>query len=654
MPPAEPTHQPTRQPAADPSVGPLLRLWPTDRLDAALRRLPGPGRCLPLPSAQDRQAWSAAAGRVDAATLARLHERASASLGQPWPAASARAYSRYFRDGDREEYQNGVFARQDRLSCAAVCSATHPQDERWLDEVADGVQLLCEQSSWCWPAHDDTRRVHGALLPTVTDPYLDLGAGEVAGQLAWLDHVLGDRLDERYPGLRRRVRHETWVRVLEPFRRRRDWHWLGLEGPVHNWNPWIHQNVLAAALQLSPDSARRAELVRLTVVGLDRYVAALPEDGAVDEGFSYWWNGACRALEALDLLARVTGGELAGAEQLAGLRATVAFPHRMHLGGPWYLSLADSRARPGAGLPWHALFRAAAQAGDQDARRHAAAQRRPGEPVAEVREGLGRLLLAITDPAWSTAGAQPAPLVRDVWLPSTQVLLARQRSGTERGLCLAVKGGHNGENHNHNDVGSVVVALHGVPALVDAGRPTYTAQTFGADRYAAWPMRSEWHCVPTIRGSDQAPGSRYRARDVQAARDPDRASVRMDLAAAYPRQDVRHWWRTALLDRREGRVSISEEWELDPDGEAGSDVHLLLHGEVALAAPGEAVVAPPGPGRLRISWEPPPDAAPATLTERPLPDPMLSSVWGPRLTLLRIPLGGSPRGRLVVSVQECE
>ncbi len=71
-----------------------------------------------------------------------------------------------------------------------------------------------------------------------------------------------------------------------------------------------------------------------------------------------------------------------------------------------------------------------------------------------------------------------------MWFPSTQVLLARPAAGSAAGLTLAVKGGHNGEHHNHNDVGSVVVALGGVPVLVDAGRPTYTAQTFGPDRYA--------------------------------------------------------------------------------------------------------------------------------------------------------------------------
>ena len=85
--------------------------------------------------------------------------------------------------------------------------------------------------------------------------------------------------------------------------------------------------------------------------------------------------------------------------------------------------------------------------------------------------------------------------------------LARTAAGTSRGLTLAIKGGHNGEHHNHNDVGSVVVAVDGVPVIVDAGRPTYTAQTFGPDRYAIWTMQSGWHNVPEIRGTAQGQGA---------------------------------------------------------------------------------------------------------------------------------------------------
>jgi Heparinase II/III-like protein len=614
-------------PPTDRFAGPLAAAWPDAGVDLLARVLAPPDTALPVPPASERAVW--AEPGPDAATVRRLRSHAERDLDTPWPVPLAHQYARYFRDGHRDTYEQRVFARQRRLTRAAVLAAV-TLEEGWLDEVVDGVMLLCEQSGWCWPAHDDTHTVHGAVLPTVTDPYLDLGAGEVAAQLAWVDHLLGESLDAYAPGLRARVRYEVDRRVLDPFAQRRDWHWLGLDGDVHNWSPWIHGNVLVAALRLVDDPSRRAALVDLVVEGLDRYVAALPADGAIDEGYGYWWNGACRAHEALDLLAHATAGALDGVPGDA-LRHTVAFPHRMHLGGDWYLNHADGSARPADGQPWHALHRAARRVGDPDAQAHAAAHRRTGAPVADEVHGLGRLLRALTDPQWTSGEAASPPLPRDVWLPSTQVLVARPTAGSPAGLTLAIKGGHNGEHHNHNDVGSFVVALNGVPVLVDAGRPTYTAQTFGPERYGIWTMRSDWHNVPHIRGTAQAPGHAYTAREVTAAA----GELSLDLAGAYPHCGVRRWRRTARLERHSGRIVVVDDWTLDNNESAApTHIHLLVAGDVRVG-PGRAdVTALDGAGQATLGWEP--ASAPCAATTRVLDDPMLAGVWGQRLTRLAI------------------
>ena len=634
---------------AGPFAGPLSAAWGAARTAGIGQLLLPVGQALPVPPAADRSTWDPARGHMDDATLVTLRSRAEADVGTAWPQTLSRAYSRYFSDGDRDGYEQAVFARQQRLSRAVVLAAL-TLEPRWLDEVADGVTVLCEQSSWCWPAHDDTFRVHGAVVPTMDDPFVDLGAGEVVGQLAWLDHLLGEQLDESVPGLRARIRHEADRRVLEPFERRRDWHWLGLDGDVHNWNPWIHGNVLVAALQLVDDPDRRARLVDLVIEGLDRYVATLPADGATDEGYAYWWNGACRTLEALDLLQHATGGAL-DSTGLPALRATVAFPHRMHLGGGWYLNVADGPARPPAEQPWHALHRAARRFGDVQAQDHAAAQRRAGEPVAREDDGLGRLLRALTDDEWRTAATSRSPLPRDVWLPSIQVMLARPQAGTSRGLTLAVKGGHNGEHHNHNDVGSVVVALGGVPVLVDAGRPTYTAQTFGPDRYAIWTMQSSWHNVPEIRGMAQGTGPGFRATGVAPSVVDEHAQLTMRLDEAYPCPDIVSWQRTARLDRRAGRVTLTDTWELvDDPGAPPTVTHLLLAGDVELADGRAVVHALDGAGTVVVSWSP--SASSTAIDVRRLDDPWLTQAWGDLLTRVTIDVGRAPAGRLEVIVEE--
>jgi hypothetical protein len=635
------------------TAGPLIAEYarqaavePT-RLAGELPRILTADGTLPAPSAAARDTWDAERGTADRATTDDLLARARDDRGMPWPQPRASAAARVHRDGDRDEWEQAAFARQRRLSRAAVAAAV-TLDDAWLDEVADGVWLLCEQSSWCWPAHDDSRRRHGSVLPVVTDPFLDLGAGEVAGQLAWIDHLLGGQLEVRYPGLRHRMAHETRARVLDPFRIRRDWHWLGLDGDVHNWNPWIHGNVLVAALRFL-EPAERPATIALVVEGLDRYVAALPDDGAIDEGYGYWWNGACRALEALDVLRHATGGRL-DATAVPALRATVAFPHRMQLGGRWFVDFADSQARPSAEQPWHALHRAAIQAGDDEARAFAASQRRPGAPAATEREGLGRLLRGMTDPAWLDAAPGTAPLPRDVWLPSTQVRIVRHRAGATEGLALAIKGGHNGEHHNHNDVGSIIVASNGIPVVADAGRPTYTAATFGPERYAIWTMQGSWHSVPDIRGTAQGTGPEFAASAVAVIDDGTTVGLDLDLAGSYPVPGLRKWRRIATLDRAAGRVVVDDAWQLDPwdgpDSEPRTTVRLLLAGAVELA-PGEArVTSLDRADPVVVRWD---ADATATLVVRPLDDPMLREVWGERLSRLDIDV--TTRAQLRVTVE---
>jgi hypothetical protein len=650
--------------------GPLASAFAAARAVPTADLLRPPDDALPLAPATSRETWDARTGVVHRATAEPLIGRAHADRGTPWPHPLASTAARVHRDGDRDAHERLVFDRQHRLSRAVLASAV-TLDDTAVDEAADGLWQLCEQSSWCWPAHDHALQRHGSVLTVVTDPDLDLGAGEVAAHVAWADHLLGPLLDARYPGLRARLRHEVRRRVLDPFVTRRDWHWIGLGGSVHNWNPWIHGNVLVAALRLldAPgEAAERAHVVDLCVEGIDRYVAALPVDGAIDEGVGYWWNGACRALEALDVLRHATGGAL---DALASdvvppaLRETVAFPHRMHLGGDWHLSFADAQARPTDTRPWHALHRAARAVGDDDAAAYAASRLGPDDLRAEPEAGLGRLLRGITDNVWCDAvrpdavrpGAADrranAPLPRRSWWASTQVLVVRERPGTPAGLTLAVKGGHNGEAHNHNDVGSVVVASDGVPVVVDAGRPTYTARTFGPDRYDLWMMQSSWHSVPQVAGVAQGVGAAFAARDVTPSGD----GLALDLAGAYPVPGLRSWRRDARLEAVDdgARVVVDDAWSLDASLDessgAGPDagpttVRFLLAGEVEIR-PGRAVVQPlDGATPVTLTW---PADVPASLVEQPLDDPMLGHVWGERLTRLDLDADGRDALRVTIT-----
>lgn len=657
---------------------------------------------LPAPDVSARDHW--AAGHVVSA-LAPTLARADAERGTPWPQPLASQYARFFRDGDRTVYEAQVAARQARLTRATLAALVDPRHDL-VDEVVDGVLLLCEQSSWCWASHDDTFERFGRVTPTVTEPHLDLGAGEVAAQLAWIDHLLGPVLDERAPGVRWRVRQETQARVLRPFTDRRDWWWLGVDHPIMNWSPWIQGNVLAANLALEEDPDRRAATTALVAEGIAAYWASLPADGGVDEGYHYWWHGAARALEAQDLL--TFAGTDPAPEALERIRATLAFPHAMHLGGAWYVNVADGAARPLATWPWNVVHTWAQRVGDTAAAQHAASYRGQPGGLFDERASLPRAV-GLLSGAWVDAPATAPPLVGRAAFPATGIAVARTAPGSTRGLALSVKGGHNDENHNHVDVGSVIVALDGVPVVVDVGKPTYRAGTFGPDRYDLWVVRGDWHNVPRVRGVEQAPGPEYaagafevsdgvgvgerrvdRAVGAESASDPTfdggptagwRAGV--ELAGAYPVAGLEQWWREVTLDPAAEAVTVEDSWRF-ADAAPGAPAepaeptawHWMLPGDVELT-PGRAVVrfapddvaATPDGDALRtapvagstpadtpprralaITWDP--QAVDAAVDVRALDDPELTAVWGEHLNRLRLTARAeAPSGQFRVTMR---
>ena len=132
---------------------------------------------------------------------------------------------------------------------------------------------------------------------------------------------------------------------------------------------------------------------------------------------------------------------------------------------------------------------------------------------------------------------------KDVWLPDLQVRLIDSWElsfGMEKGrrfmrplhTTAAMKGGHNEESHNHNDVGSFLLSVNGQMQVVDAGNMVYTAKTFSSSRYELWNCRSAYHKVPIIGGHEQCNGLQYAARDVAKTE----RGMTLDMAGAYPEE----------------------------------------------------------------------------------------------------------------------
>ncbi|REJ06833.1 hypothetical protein DY023_05060 [Microbacterium bovistercoris] len=611
---------------------------------------------LRVAAASDRAFWDGA----DAGIRAVILDESDRLRHEAWPQPLLSQWAAYARTGDRSVYEAANFTRNRRVRLAVLAAALDPTEER-LAEAADGLWLKAEQSTWCWPAHDDAF-ARGRMVPDATHPYVDLGAGEDVALVAWAVLVLGERLDEFSPGLRDRLAAEARARVLEPFVLRRDWPWEGTEDHVHNWAPWIHSNLLPAAIAFADDELREQVFV-LCVDGLDRYLAQLPADGAIDEGFAYWWQGAARAFDALAVLDDLTGGAVRRAlpAELSGLAELTRFPERMRLGPGWFVSFSDAEARADPGVAWHALFRAARLCGLDDVAAFAAAE--STAPLCGldhgVHAGLGRMLAELADQDWAAATAskvaQPVPWIAEpatevaqpaAWVaepveapafvdrgssPNARepVLLGSIGLGIResRGLTVIAKGGHNGENHNHNDLGSISVAVGGIPLLPDLGRATYTAQTFSERRWELWNVRSDWHSAPMPCGAVQLPGAEWRA-PLTCVED----GWAIDLVDAYP--DAGPWLRTVTL--ADGVLRVTDEGEAVAD--PATRIVVVCTGVPVQTAEGLLVPGREGSPDLLLAH----DAAGVEIETVEVADPHLLASWGDTVSrMIFAPASGS-------------
>jgi hypothetical protein len=182
---------------------------------------------------------------------------------------------------------------------------------------------------------------------------------------------------------------------------------------------------------------------------------------------------------------------------------------------------------------------------------------------------------------------------QDAWIDGIQMMCSRSKNG----FFVATHGGHNGESHNHNDVGDFVVYLDGFPVLMDVGRGTYSGRTFSSERYSLWFNTSAYHNLPEVNGVQQKDGEQFAARNVHYTTNNQKSEVEIDIAAAYPAgAGILNWKRKTTLFKK-GEVRVSDRYVL----KTPSDVvqHFMTACPADINQPGQIIFTLPN-GRKAI------------------------------------------------------
>ena len=208
----------------------------------------------------------------------------------------------------------------------------------------------------------------------------------------------------------------------------------------------------------------------------------------------------------------------------------------------------------------------------------------PEIPFKMTRHFLFRELLSLTE-SLPEANESLSFADKTSFYPDLQLAVLRRDD-----LFLAIKGGHNRESHNHNDIGSFILYRGTTPVIVDAGVGVYTKDTVSEKRYTIWTMQSSYHNLPEIDGMMQLPGRNH--HEDSFALDGDTVSV--SYKSAYPEDmDASAVTRTltvtdekiVIFDEIKGAKSVTfnlllaEKPEKIKGGFAVGSCHVLFDGD---------------------------------------------------------------------------
>lgn len=418
---------------------------------------------------------------------------------KPVPAIPYSVFRLYQTTGSRVEYEAYYFDLRKR--CDVFAAMVLSGRGEYLPDLEDALCAVCEEYTWALPAHIPEEHSIEEEVGRI-----DLFASETAFMLSEIWYLLKDDLD---PEVSARMLYELRRRVVDPYLK------TFPKWGKNNWSSVCAHGVLTTFIYLGLDGEFRKALPSL-LQSLEDFLSSYRDDGYCTEGALYWSYGFESFVYAANLLREYTKGGIDYFKR-EKVRAIAKYGFCTYFEGNLTLPFADSphRLNYNIGL-YHFL------------KKEYPVLPLPDESRAAMfgDEARCRFFEMMRNLYWfdeSLEGGDPAPVSCD--FPLSQVYL-RSRPAWH----FACKGGHNGESHNHNDVGSFVVICGEEYVLDDPGWPEYDKWYFSEKRYTDYICAmSEGHSLPIINGKGQKPGEEH-AGKVLLAED---GRIVIDLSGAY-------------------------------------------------------------------------------------------------------------------------
>lgn len=349
------------------------------------------------------------------------------------------------------------------------------------------------------------------------------------------------------------------------------------------------------------------------MVSVDKFLNYNHDDGACEEGPSYWGHAAGKMYDYLQLLYDATDGKI-NIFSDPMVKNMGEYISRSYVGNGWVVNFADASAK--GDFNYRLIYRYGKMVHSIEMEQFASLLKKLYPRPISISRDMYRVLTDLSSDPEIDKYAPLHEVKPFTWYPETEFCYIR-----EGNLFLAAKGGYNDESHNHNDIGTFSLYVDDEPILIDVGVGTYTQKTFSAERYSIWTMQSNYHNLPVINGFSQSYGKKYRATNVKP--DKNDKMFSLDISKAYPADaGINKWIRGYRLNKES--LYITDTFDIN-NAQVPNQLNFMTWGQVDISQAG-VVKIKLNNKTCRLSYDK--NSLEPSLEKIVLDDSRLSDVWG--------------------------
>ena len=408
----------------------------------------------------------------------------------------------FFETGSRIEYERSYFERRGRLLASSILCMLY-DDEKYLTDLCDIIWSICDEYTWCLPAHMK-------YSDKIAAENIDLFSAETGFALSEIYKILENRLPDP---IKERIVFEIKRRITNAFIKNPFFWW---ERSENNWAAVCGGSVGSVFILMESE---KFPLIEPRIENaIASFLSSYEEDGVCKEGYGYWNYGFGYFVFYAELLYEFSNH----AKDLfadSKVKKIAEFQQKVFIQDNVTASFSDGsiKASHYVGLSHFLKSKFNISIPDEKYR---------NSHIDGTGDTCYRYAAFLRELIWYNPEYKNSEKTHGYYyLKSSEWYINKKEN-----YSFAAKGGDNDEPHNQNDIGCFIIAVNGEQFICDIGAGEYIKAYFMPEtRYKLICNSSLGHSVPIICKNEQSAGKEFIGKILKA----DNKGLEIQFEKAY-------------------------------------------------------------------------------------------------------------------------